>query len=69
MNKILSIDGCLLNIQMKRGMQRIVGGLIQIPEALHAPFSTDTCNHGVHGLLSMTVSAHLNSQVKQLIIH
>jgi hypothetical protein len=31
MNRILSIDGCLLNIQMKRGMQRIVGGLIQIP--------------------------------------
>lgn len=31
-------------LQMKRGIQRIVGDLIQIPEALSAPFSTDTCN-------------------------
>jgi hypothetical protein len=53
---------------MKREIQRIVGGLIRIPEALCAPFSTDTCNRGVHGLLSMTVSTHLNSQLKQLVI-
>ena len=32
-------------------------------------FSTDTCNHAVYGLLKMNVSAPLNSQLKQLVIH